>query len=98
MASVDDIAAAAGRARDAGYAGELSLQIAGIGDDIPAWLRGQGMTPEQVRGKAAFLSGDPAEDAASLQALRERTEVSYITAPVEFADRLAPLVQLLAGQ
>lgn len=98
MASVDEIAAAADRARAAGFSGELSLQISGIGDDIPAWLRGQGMTPESLRGKAAFLAGDVDADEASLRALRDRTGVSYLTFSGEFAARVAPLVQRLAGR
>jgi alkanesulfonate monooxygenase SsuD/methylene tetrahydromethanopterin reductase-like flavin-dependent oxidoreductase (luciferase family) len=97
MATTDEIAAIADRARSAGFGGELSLQIAGIGEDIPAWLRAQGMTPEHVRGEAAFLSGDVAADEASLLALRDRTGVSYLTASGEFAQRLAPLVGRLSG-
>ena len=97
-ASVDEIAATADRARAAGFTGELSLQIAGIGDDIPAWLRSQGMTPEHVRGRAAFLSGDVDADEASLRALRDRAGISYLTVSGEFAARVAPLVQRLTGR
>ncbi|KHK95505.1 hypothetical protein LK09_19230 [Microbacterium mangrovi] len=97
LASVDEIAVAADRARTAGFTGELALQIAGIGEDIPAWLRQRGMTPESLRGKAAFLTGDLDDDAASLRALRDRTGVSYITFSGEFAARGTPLVQRLSG-
>lgn len=97
-ASVDEVAATADRARAAGFAGELSLQLAGIGDDLPPWLRRQGLTPEHVRGTAAFLSGDLDEDEASLRALRDRAGISYITVSGEFVERVAPLVQRLTGR
>ena len=63
---------------------ELALQITGIGDDIPDWLRHrQGLTPDGLReaGAAAILSGDLERDAEALEHLREATGVSYLTVP-----------------
>ena len=91
----------ADRVRTAAGDLELALQITGIGDDIPAWLRDrQGLTPEGLReaGAAAMLSGDLDRDAEALTQLRETTGVSYLTVPGELARQLAPLVRLLAGR
>lgn len=80
---------------------ELALQLAGVGDEIPEWLRRQqGLTPEGLREAraAAMLSGDLERDADALEQLRESTGVSYITVPGDFASRLAPLVERLADR
>lgn len=80
---------------------ELSLQLVGIGDDLPAWLRqSMGLTPEGLReaGAVAQLSGDVARDTEALTALREATGVSFFTVPDELSDRLVPLVAALSGR
>jgi alkanesulfonate monooxygenase SsuD/methylene tetrahydromethanopterin reductase-like flavin-dependent oxidoreductase (luciferase family) len=104
-ADTAEVAAFAARVRAATPAGrpplELSLSIAGVGDDVPDWMRrNAGVTPESLRaaGAVALLSGDPARDADALVALREATGVSFLTMSAEFAERLAPLVTLLAGR
>ncbi|WP_457100362.1 LLM class flavin-dependent oxidoreductase [Microbacterium sp. P5_E9] len=79
---------------------ELALQITGIGDDIPDWLRHrQGLTPDGLRdaGAAAMLSGDVERDAEALEHLRDVTGVSYLTVPGELTARLTPLVARLSG-
>ncbi|GAA1981104.1 LLM class flavin-dependent oxidoreductase [Microbacterium pumilum] len=79
---------------------ELALQITGVGDDIPEWLRRQmGLTPDGLRdaGAAAMLSGDVGRDADALERLRDQTGVSYFTVPGDLAGRLATLVERLAG-
>jgi alkanesulfonate monooxygenase SsuD/methylene tetrahydromethanopterin reductase-like flavin-dependent oxidoreductase (luciferase family) len=99
-ATVDDVAMLADRAhRLARPDIELTLQVTGVGDDIPRWLRGQGLTPDALRtsGAASLLSGDAERDADAIRALRERTGVSYLTLSDEFAARLAPLVEILTG-
>jgi alkanesulfonate monooxygenase SsuD/methylene tetrahydromethanopterin reductase-like flavin-dependent oxidoreductase (luciferase family) len=96
--SLDEVASATDRARAAGFTGELSMQISGVGSDIPEWLSRQGMTAESLRGRPSFLTGDVDEDEASLTALRERTGISYVTFSGEFAARVAPLVQRLTGR
>ncbi|GAA5205612.1 LLM class flavin-dependent oxidoreductase [Microbacterium kyungheense] len=80
---------------------ELSLQIAGVGESVPEWLRrSAGLTPESLRaaGAVAALSGDVARDADALRALRAATGVSFFTVPGELAPALAPLVAELAGR
>ena len=80
---------------------ELALQITGVGDEVPGWLRDQaGLTPERLRaaGAVMMMTGDPETDAAALERLRADTGVSYLTVPGEFAKRLAPLVARLAGR
>jgi len=102
MSGPDEVSALAARARMlAGEGKELSVQIAGLGDDVPAGLRGRpGMSAESMRERRVptLLSGDPARDADALAVLRERTGISYITVPHEFAARVAPLVKLLTGR
>lgn len=80
---------------------ELALQIAGIGHDVPTWLRrSAGLTPESLRdaGAVAYLSGDVGRDADALTVLRAATGVSYFTVPHEMAEHAAPLVGELAGR
>ncbi|WP_243062467.1 LLM class flavin-dependent oxidoreductase [Humibacter sp. RRB41] len=103
-ADLDAVAATAKRVREATPAErpplELSLQVVGVGDDVPEWLRRTaGITPEQLRdsGAIGMLSGDPSRDADALLALRAATGVSYITLSEEYAQRLAPLVAALSG-
>lgn len=101
-ASVDEVAALTARARDrAGADLEIALQIAGVGDDLPEWLRTRlGLTSSGLReaGAAALLSGDDGRDAAHLERLRETAGVSYFTMSHEHAARLGPLVERLAGR
>jgi len=80
---------------------ELSLQITGIGDAVPAWLRrSAGLTPESLRdaGAVAYLSGDADRDADALRTLRDATGVSFLTVPQELAAHVAPLVAALSGR
>jgi len=80
---------------------ELSLQIAGVGDAVPEWLRrSAGLTPESLReaGAVAALSGDVTRDADALRALREATGVSFFTVPDELAPAVAPLVAELTDR
>ncbi len=80
---------------------ELALQVTGVGDDLPDWLRHQmGLSPEDLRrrGAVAMLSGDSERDAEFLMDLRSETGISYFTVPGQFTARLAPLVALTAGR
>ena len=80
---------------------ELALQLTGVGDDIPDWLRHrQGLTPGGLRdaGSATMLSGDVDRDVVALEELRAATGVSYLTVPGELAPRFAPLVARAAGR
>jgi alkanesulfonate monooxygenase SsuD/methylene tetrahydromethanopterin reductase-like flavin-dependent oxidoreductase (luciferase family) len=100
-ASLADIATIAERARTISGDLELALQVTGVGEDVPQWLRHQlGLTPDGLReaGAAAMLSGDVERDAETLERLRSETGVSYLTVPSELAPQLAPLVGRLAGR
>lgn len=94
------IAALAERVHERAGDVELALQLTGVGDDIPDWLRHrQGLTPEGLRegGSATMLSGDVERDIQTLVQLRDATGVSYLTVPGELTTQLAPLVARLAG-
>lgn len=104
-ALMSDVEAAVERLRAASVSDrplpELALQISGVGDDVPEWLRhNAGATPEALRdaGAVGLLSGDASRDADALVALREKTGVSFITISDEFSERLAPLVAALSGR
>ena len=104
-ATMSDVAAQAERVRASTAEGRaplgLALQISGVGDDVPEWLRrSSGVTPEGLRdaGAVAVLSGNATRDADALLGLREATGVSFITVSEEFAERLAPLVAALSGR
>lgn len=98
---VEGIVALADRARAAGRSAgrelELSLQIVAVAGAVPEWQRRQGLAAEALAGAAGALSGDVGRDADALHVLRERTGISYLTIPGEFAQLLAPLVTALAG-
>ncbi len=97
-ASVQQLADVARRALAAGPDLELSLQIASVGDDIPAWLRDRGMTPEVTRDSATALTGDPGRDVDRLQRLRADHGVSYVVVSYQSAQALGPVVERLAGR
>lgn len=104
-ATIADVAAVADRVRASTPEHrrpiELSLQISGVGDDIPEWTRrSTGATPKALRdnGAVGLLSGETSRDADALLGLRETTGVSFITVSDEFSERLAPLVAELSGR
>jgi alkanesulfonate monooxygenase SsuD/methylene tetrahydromethanopterin reductase-like flavin-dependent oxidoreductase (luciferase family) len=104
-ADLGAVAATAMRVREATPAErpplQLSLQVVGVRDDVPEWLRRTaGITPQLLRdsGAVGMLSGDPSRDADALLALRAATGVSFITLSEEYAQRLAPLVAALSGR
>ena len=79
---------------------ELNTNIALVGDDIPphaaSWF---GTDPKELfRVNAiAALRGTPREMADTLLRRRDRTGVSYISVNAMFAERIAPVIELLAG-
>jgi hypothetical protein len=100
-ASLPEITALADRTR--GIAGdlELALQIVGVGEELPQWLRHQlKLTPDGLReaGAAAVLSGDVEQDVETLERLREETGVSYLTVPGEIAPHVGAIVERLSGR
>ncbi|UOQ90654.1 LLM class flavin-dependent oxidoreductase [Agromyces endophyticus] len=100
-ATVDEVAALATRARTtAGADLEIALQIAGVGDDLPDWLRNRlGLSARGLEeaDAAALLSGDVERDADHLEHLREAAGVSYFTMAHEHAEVLTPLIERLGG-
>ena len=100
----DDLAEAAGRARAiaGGHFGrlELNLNIALVGDDIPAQAAGWlGADPgELIRGGSiTVLTGTARQMADTLLRRRDRATVSYISVNALFAEQFAPVIELLAG-
>lgn len=100
----DDLEAKAGQVRE--IAGdrfsrlELNLNIALVGDDVPpqaaAWL---GADPGELirNGSVTVLTGSARQMADTLLRRRDRAAVSYLSVNVQFADRFAPVIELLAG-
>ena len=100
-----DLAAKVGELRD--IAGErfddleLSINIAGVGDDLPAWMSSQlGAEPRELaaKGSVALLSGTPAEMADTLLRRRDALGISYISVNGMFMDQFAPVIERLAGR
>lgn len=99
----DNLAAKAGQLRaiagDAFGRLELNVNIALVGDEIPpqaaAWL---GADPRELarNGSIAVLGGSARQMADTLLRRRDRTAVSYISVNAQFADKLAPVIELLA--
>ncbi len=79
---------------------ELAQNLVVVGDDAPpAILRHTGTDLAGLRavGSVAELHGTPAEMADLLRRRRDRYGISYVSTSSLFADRLAPVVELLAG-
>jgi probable F420-dependent oxidoreductase len=99
----DDLEAKANQAR--AIAGdrfdrlELNLNIALVGDDYPpqaaAWL---GADPQDLirHGSITVLVGSARQMADTLLRRRDRAAVSYVSVNALFADRFAPVIELLA--
>jgi probable F420-dependent oxidoreductase len=98
----DDLAAKAGQVQaivgDAFSRLELNLNIALVGDEIPpnaaSWL---GADPGELirNGSITVLVGSARQMADTLLRRRDRTAVSYISVNAQFADRFAPVIELL---
>jgi probable F420-dependent oxidoreductase len=99
----DDLAAKVDQTREiAGNAFdrlELNLNIALVGDQVPphaaSWL---GADPQELirNGSITVLPGTPRQMADTLLRRRDRSAVSYISVNAQFADRFAPVIELLA--
>jgi alkanesulfonate monooxygenase SsuD/methylene tetrahydromethanopterin reductase-like flavin-dependent oxidoreductase (luciferase family) len=79
---------------------ELAQNLVVVGDEAPpAILRHTGTDLAGLRaaGSVAELHGTPTEMADLLRRRRDRYEISYVSTSSLFADRLAPVVELLAG-
>jgi alkanesulfonate monooxygenase SsuD/methylene tetrahydromethanopterin reductase-like flavin-dependent oxidoreductase (luciferase family) len=78
---------------------ELNVNVALVGDDYPpqaaAWL---GADPQDLirNGSITVLVGSAREMADTLLRRRDRAAVSYVSVNAMFADRFAPVIELLA--
>ncbi|MGW5361804.1 TIGR03621 family F420-dependent LLM class oxidoreductase [Actinopolymorpha pittospori] len=100
-----DLAAKVGELRDVAGdrfdALELSVNLAGVGADLPAWMARQlGGDPAELvrRGSAAILTGTPAEMADTLLRRRDALGISYVSVNGMFMEEFAPVVERLAGR
>jgi probable F420-dependent oxidoreductase len=100
----DQLAAKTAELRD--YAGdrfdrlELALNLAVVGNEPTPWLaRMIGAEPDRLReiGAVSAIDGTPAEMADTLRRRRDLTGVSYFQVNGMFADKFAPVAELLAG-
>ncbi|WP_194893589.1 TIGR03621 family F420-dependent LLM class oxidoreductase [Catenulispora pinisilvae] len=79
---------------------ELNYNIAGVGTDLPAFLsREMGIDPEELirNGAPSILTGTTQEMADKLRRRRDELGISYIAVNGMFLEKLAPVVELLAG-
>lgn len=103
-AGEDELAAKSDRLRElAGeraQALELALNIAVVGEQSTPWLANVvGADPAQLLriGAVSALSGTPQQMADVLRRRRERTGLSYLQVNGMFAEKFAPVVEILAG-
>ncbi|MFC4529868.1 LLM class flavin-dependent oxidoreductase [Sphaerisporangium dianthi] len=75
---------------------ELSVGVHVVGDEVPPWLAGR-LGPDLPADSIAVLDGSPRQMADRLLRRRDAHQISYITVNAMYADRLAPVVELLSG-
>jgi alkanesulfonate monooxygenase SsuD/methylene tetrahydromethanopterin reductase-like flavin-dependent oxidoreductase (luciferase family) len=79
---------------------ELAMNLFVVGEDVPPNLQqviGVDTATLAAHDSLVMLRGDPAAMADELQRRRDRYGFSYVTVNAAFADRLAPVVDLLTG-
>ncbi len=79
---------------------ELALNIAVVGEQSTPWLtQVVGADPAHLLriGAVSALAGTPTQMAEVLRRRRERTGVCYLQVNAMFAERFAPVVEILAG-
>lgn len=79
---------------------ELALNIAMMGEEVTPWLANVvGADPAHLLrvGAVSALNGTPAQIADVLRRRRERTGLSYLQVNGMFAEKFAPVVEILAG-
>jgi alkanesulfonate monooxygenase SsuD/methylene tetrahydromethanopterin reductase-like flavin-dependent oxidoreductase (luciferase family) len=99
----DEVRAMADRLRD--LAGpraadlELAMNVFVVGDEVPPWMAGFVSDPAALQGDTlAFLRGSPQEMADELRRRCDTLGVTYFAVGEAFADRFAPVIDLLAGE
>jgi probable F420-dependent oxidoreductase len=75
---------------------ELSTGFHVVGDEVPSWLAHQ-LGTDIPDDSIAVLNGSTRQMADRLLRRRDTHQVSYITVNAMYADRLAPVVELLTG-
>lgn len=98
----DGLAAKCGRLRE--FAGsrdvELALNISVVGEESTPWLaKVVGAEPAHLLriGSVSAITGSAAQMAEVLRRRRERSGVSYLQVNGMFAEKFAPVVEILAG-
>jgi probable F420-dependent oxidoreductase len=77
---------------------ELSMNVFVVGDELPPWMAAVVADPAALSGDTlAFLRGSPPEMADELRRRRDTLGVTYFGVGEAFAERFAPVVELLAG-
>lgn len=92
-----DLRAAAGDRADAL---ELVMNILVVGEQVPRWMRqfGADAAALAAHDSMMMLRGTPRQMADELQRRRDALGTSYVTVNSAYMDRLAPVVELLAGR
>jgi probable F420-dependent oxidoreductase len=78
---------------------ELSMNVFVVGDEVPPFMAGFVDDPAALTGDTlAFLRGSPRDMADELRRRRDGLGVTYFAVGEAFADRFAPVVELLTGR
>jgi len=104
-ATAEDLAAMAGRARDAAAAGGtarrvgLTQQLLGIDGRLPPWLARSGLDAAALTaaGAVGMLAGDPRDIIGTVLERRDRLGIDELVVPAEMAGAFLPVLQGLGG-
>ncbi|MFI6816569.1 LLM class flavin-dependent oxidoreductase [Nonomuraea sp. NPDC050328] len=69
---------------------ELAMNLAAVGDEVPAWLG-------PVREGVGLLRGSVTEMADTLRRRRDKLGISYVSVNAQFLTQFAPVIARLAG-
>jgi probable F420-dependent oxidoreductase len=78
---------------------ELATGLIAVGDEQHPWLQRMGLDPSSLAAADAVtvVTGGPRQMADALLRRRDSLALSYVTVPIQAAERFAPVVELLAG-
>ncbi|MEU4575880.1 LLM class flavin-dependent oxidoreductase [Nonomuraea sp. NPDC023979] len=74
---------------------ELNVNVAAVGEELPAWLTARFGPPGDDA--VGALPGGPGQIVETLTRRRDKLGVSYVTVPADRIDAFAPVVERLAG-